>query len=202
MAYDRKDHLYEKAKSEGYASRAAYKLKEIQQKFKLIKQGSRVLDLGCWPGGWLQTASELTGTSGVVVGLDLVAVEISLPSHVFTFQGDIRDSDVLTNAIAQLGGEADAVVSDMSPKLSGIPEVDRAASKGLNQMAFYAATKTLRAGGFFVAKVFKSNEAETFIKEIRPHFESIKRTELDSTRATSNEFYVVGIGYKKALSSA
>lgn len=197
MAYDRKDHLYEKAKSEGYASRAAYKLKELQQKFKFIKQGGRVLDLGCWPGGWLQVASEITGNTGVVVGLDLVAVEISLPSYVFTFQGDIRDDEVLTKAITQLGGEADCVISDMSPKLSGIPEVDRAASKGLNQMAFYAASKTLRAGGFFVVKVFKSNEAETFIKEIRPKFEAVKRSELDSTRATSNEFYVVGINYKK-----
>ena len=122
--YNRKDHYYKAAKEEGYRSRAAYKLVEVQKKYKLIKPGMRVLDLGCWPGGWLQVASQFAGPEGAVVGVDLVATGYQPGSNVKTVQGDVRSSEILEKCITASGGVFDAVLSDMAPKLTGIREVD------------------------------------------------------------------------------
>lgn len=195
-AYNRKDHLYEKAKQEGYRSRASYKLKELNSKHKLIKHGSRILDLGCWPGGWLQVAAELIGGSGVVVGIDLVEMEKFSDPKIHGITGDVRDDVTIKQALDLAGGRFDAVISDMSPKLTGIPEVDRIAAVGLNELALWVCGATLKIDGSFVAKVFKGNETEQFVKSMRPVFNKVVRSELDATRKTSNEFYVVGIGYK------
>jgi 23S rRNA (uridine2552-2'-O)-methyltransferase len=194
--YNRKDYLYEKAKQEGYRSRAAFKLKELNQKFSLIKHDSRTLDLGAWPGGWLQVASELMGAGGVAVGIDLVEIEQFADPRVHVLKGDVRDEQLLKQALDLSGRLFDTVLSDMSPKLSGIPEVDHNASVALNELAAWTCQYVLRPAGNFVAKVFKSNESEQFIRSLRPSFNKIVRSELDSTRKTSNEFYVIGLGYK------
>jgi len=194
--YERKDKLYQRAKEEGFASRASYKLIEIDDKHRLLKQGARVLDLGAWPGGWLQVASERVGPRGKIVGIDLVEItEISL-SNVTAITGDVRDGENIAKAKEIAGGRFDLVLSDMSPKLSGIREVDQAGTVGCAELALFVAQRALRKGGSFVAKVFKGNDTEQFVKTMRPIFNKIARMELNATRKTSNEFYVIGLELK------
>jgi 23S rRNA (uridine2552-2'-O)-methyltransferase len=196
-SYNRKDHLHQKAKEEGFRSRASYKLQELQKKYSVIKNGNKVLDLGCWPGGWLQVASKLVGPHGLVVGIDLVETEPLYLNNVVTITGDARDEEIREEAIAAAEGPFDVIVSDMSPKISGIPEVDRTATVGLNELTLWMATQIGRPGSTVIMKVFKGNETEEFFrKEMRPSFEKVVRTELDATRKTSSEFYLVGFGLK------
>ncbi len=201
-SYNRKDHLYQKAKSEGYRSRAAYKLKELQQKYRFIQPGFSVLDLGCWPGGWLQVAGELVTPSGVAAGVDLQPLEdlaqLQNESPAIKFvAGDARDAPVQQQLFAFAGGKFDVVLSDMSPKLSGISEVDRSAAVGLAELALAISKKCLKTGGVLVIKVFKGNETEEFYRKLlQPAFEKTVRVELDATRKTSNEFYLFARNFK------
>lgn len=210
--YNRKDRFYEKAKSEGYLSRAAYKLLELDKKYGLLKTSFKVLDLGCWPGSWMQVASEKVKDKGIVVGIDLVKVEHSFNSNVTFIQGDVTDEEVLNNALEKLHITSlsivspsanststlkfDIVISDMSPKLTGIPEADSAQTVHCAELALNASKRTLKHGGNLIIKLFKSQDSEDFIKQARPNFDKIQRASLESTRTTSNEFYFVGLGYK------
>lgn len=193
--YNRTDHFYQKAKAEGFRSRAAYKLLEIDKKYGLLKPGFRVLDLGCWPGGWLQAAAQRVTGSGVVVGIDLVEVEPFPDPQIKTITGDVRDEGSLNAATQFAGGIFDVVLSDMSPKLSGIRERDRAAALDCAELALDIAGLALRSDGSLVIKVFKSNEAEQFIRTSRPLFKKVARLELDASRKTSTEFYFIGLGF-------
>jgi 23S rRNA (uridine2552-2'-O)-methyltransferase len=192
--YDRKDHLYQKAKDEGYRSRAAYKLIEIQEGYNLIRPGDSVLDVGAWPGGWLQVALEFVGQKGSVTGIDLVAIDPIDDPRCHLITGDARDLDTL---LENQGANFDVVVSDMSPKLSGIKEADQAGIVGCAELALWAATQFLKNGGNFAVKLFKGGQVDTFVKTARPMFNWLVRTELKSTRNTSNEFYVIGLGFKR-----
>jgi 23S rRNA (uridine2552-2'-O)-methyltransferase len=191
--YNRKDHLYQKAKESGYRSRAAYKLKEIQATYKIIQNGSSVLDVGAWPGGWVQVALEFIGTSGTVTGIDLQALEPFEDPRVRLIVGDARDLGAL---LPDPTVRFDVVISDMSPKLTGIKEADQAGTVACAELALYVAQQHLKKGGNFVVKVFKGGEVEGFVKLARPMFNKLVRSELQSTRNTSNEFYVIGLGFK------
>jgi 23S rRNA (uridine2552-2'-O)-methyltransferase len=192
--YNRKDHLYQKAKDEGYRSRAAYKLIEIQQDYKLIAPGDAVLDVGAWPGGWTQVALEFVGAKGSVTGIDLQAVDPLDDPRCKLITGDARDLDTL---LENPGPVFDVVISDMSPKLSGIKEADQAGIVACAELALWVAAEFLKNGGNFAVKVFKGGQVETFVKSARPMFNKLVRTELKSTRNTSNEFYVIGLGFKR-----
>jgi len=126
--YERKDTFYKKAKREGYRARSAYKLIELNREFRLFRPGMRVVDLGAWPGGWVQVAAALVGQTGKVVGIDLVALEPFSFSQVTLLQGDATDPVQQEKMLVALGGSADIVLSDLAPKLSGIKEVDEARS--------------------------------------------------------------------------
>lgn len=194
--YNRKDHYYHKAKEEGYRSRAAYKLIEINKKFHLIKTGTKVLDLGCWPGGWLQVCRQKVGSHGVAVGIDLVQTE-EVGGNVHILHGDARDEDIMNKAKEIAGGLFHVIISDMSPKLTGIREADQAGSVGLAELALWFAEEMLVPGGNLLMKVFKGNDTELFIKSSRSKFEKLIRFEADSSRKTSTEFYILGLGFKK-----
>jgi 23S rRNA (uridine2552-2'-O)-methyltransferase len=192
--YNRKDHLYKLAKEEGYRSRAAYKLIEIQQTYKLIRPGDNVLDVGAWPGGWMQVALEFVGPNGAVTGVDLQSIEPLDDSRVTFYTGDARD---LTTFLGSEEPRFDVVISDMSPKLTGIKEADQAGTVACAELALYTASVHLKGGGNFVVKVFKGGDVEGFVKSARPMFNKTIRTELKSSRNTSNEFYVIGLGFKR-----
>lgn len=192
--YNRKDHLYQKAKEEGYRSRAAYKLIEVQDAYKIIKSGNSVLDIGAWPGGWTQVALNYVGDSGSVTAIDLQALDPIDDPRCKLIAGDARD---LEQILGTNEPSFDVVVSDMSAKLTGIKEADQAAAVGCAELALYVAQQNLKQGGNFLVKVFKGGDVEGFVKSTRPMFNKLLRSELKSTRNTSNEFYVIGLGFKR-----
>ncbi|MCO6429615.1 MAG: RlmE family RNA methyltransferase [Deltaproteobacteria bacterium] len=194
--YNRKDHLYERAKEEGFRSRAAYKLLELQKKYRILSKGSKCLDLGAWPGGWIQAARTVIGDNGRIVGIDLVDIEPFNEPAIMTIAGDMREEHSIAKALEFAGGKFDCVLSDLSPKLSGIKEVDQSLSVELAGSALAVAKTALRRGGNFVCKLFKGGDSERFVKEAKPLFNKAVCSELDSTRQTSNEYYFIGLGLK------
>src|SRR5690349_19022392 len=126
--YDRKDALHQRAKREGYRSRAAYKLLELQKRTRLLRRGQCVVDLGAWPGGWLQVAAEIVGNSGRVVGIDLATIEPLAAPQVTILHGDVTDPDSVALVVETLGRKADVILSDLAPKLTGIGPRDAAQS--------------------------------------------------------------------------
>lgn len=194
--YERKDAFYKKAKREGYRARSAYKLIELNREFRMLRPGLRVVDLGAWPGGWVQVAAELVGPQGKVVGIDLVALEPLPFSHVTLLQGDATDPTQQERMLAALGGPADIVLSDMAPKLSGVKEVDEARSMELCRAAFSCARALLRPGGALLLKVFMGSEHKALLSELRALFLSVKTTKPESSRKGSAETYVVATGFK------
>src|SRR3990172_900761 len=120
MTYRRKDAHYRRARAEGYRARSAYKLAELDRRYRLLAPGHFVVDLGAWPGGWLQVARGRVGERGRVVGLDLAAIEPLGAPNVTVVTGDVRDPAVVAAVRARLGRPADVVLSDLAPKLTGV----------------------------------------------------------------------------------
>ena len=172
-----------------FASRAVYKLQAIDERFKLIPAGGRVLDLGCWPGSWLQYCAPRVGPSGRVVGLDRNRVEIALPGHVTTLQGDVYDVDTET-VLGDLD-EFDVVVSDMAPDTTGIRFTDAARSAALVERALEMALASLAPGGHFVAKIFVGVDFDPLLNKIKQAFRRIRMVKPESSRKESPEQYIV-----------
>ncbi len=195
--YDRKDHLYRQAKKEGYRSRAAYKLLELDKRYKLLKKGLRVLDLGCYPGGWLQVALEKIGQNGLVLGIDLREVEPvnTTVNEAIVLHGDIFDSAMRAKITALAGGKLDVILSDLSPQLSGIRFRDALKSAEMVECALNLSQDILCKGGTLVAKVFPGAECEELAKRFRAAFTSFARPSLGSSRKSSTELYFVARGY-------
>jgi 23S rRNA (uridine2552-2'-O)-methyltransferase len=189
MAYNPRDSYYKKAKQEGYRSRAAYKLLELQQRFRLMKPGDLVVDLGAAPGGWLQVAAKLVGPSGRVVGVDLQRIDAFREPNIILLQDDIASPEIPKKIEELLQGKADCVLSDLAPRLSGIRDADTARSLELNLTALTAATALLRPGGTFLVKSFVNEELHNLTLEIKQHFDSVQRTRPEATRQGSSEFY-------------
>jgi 23S rRNA (uridine2552-2'-O)-methyltransferase len=194
--YNRKDHHYKSAKEQGYRSRAAFKLIEMDNKHNLLRPGFKVLDLGAWPGGWLQVAANRVSSGGLVVGIDLEEIE-ALPFYqVKTIKGNVSDEHVLSQAQALAAGEKfDLLLSDMSHKLTGIKEIDNTASASIGEMVLFVSSRLLKPGGNVVIKLFKGGDTGLFVKNMRKRFNKVKISELSSSRKTSKEFYVLGFGY-------
>lgn len=191
MTYQRKDGWYRRAKQEGYRSRAAYKLIELQRRGRFFSSGMKVLDLGCAPGGWLQVAAGEVGKTGVVVGVDRAALEpLGLP-QVVTLTGNINDPGVCDRLREALGGPADVVLSDMAPDTSGVGHADHARSLELARAALAAARRLLRPGGALVCKVFDGSDLEELIREWGAFFGQVRRIRPDSTRKASRELYLL-----------
>lgn len=200
--YQRRDRLYRQAKEEGLRSRASYKLEELDKKHHLLRPGAAVLDLGCAPGGWVQVAARRVGPNGTVVGVDLEATpafsEAELGKKAAAprlITGDVRDSQVLDALVSYAPTGYDLVLSDMSPKLSGVRDRDLAAAVELVSTALETARHTLKAGGSFVAKIFPGPESDEVFKEVQRTFKKAQRVNLKSSRSTSNEFYFVAHGF-------
>jgi 23S rRNA (uridine2552-2'-O)-methyltransferase len=194
--YERKDAFYHKAKREGYRARSAYKLLELNRELHILKPGQQVIDLGSWPGGWVQVAAELVGPTGKVIGVDLVALDPLPQAHVTVLQGDATATAQQEKLRSVLGGPADVLLSDMAPKLSGIKEVDEARAMDLCRAALACARVLLRPGGTLLLKVFMGAEHKKFLAELRVAFATVKTTRPEATRKTSAETYVFAAGLK------
>lgn len=189
MPRDRRDRFYRKAKEEGYRSRAAYKLKQIQKKFMIIRKGDTVVDLGAAPGGWLQVARELS--RGKVVGVDLQ--HIAKMEGVETIKGDIRLDDTVNKIKETIGDEgADVVICDAAPTLSGSWSYDHARSIDLATSALECARKILKLGGIFAVKVFQGDMFPDFLGTVRGSFVHVKAFSPEASRKQSAEIYVIG----------
>ncbi len=189
MTYKPQDTYYKKAKQEGYRSRAAYKLLELQQRFRFMRPGDVVVDLGAAPGGWLQVAAKFVGQNGKVIGVDLRPIEILREPNIIFLQGDITSSEILTKIEELVHRKPDCVLSDLAPRLSGIRDADAARCLELNRTALAVAIALLRPGGSFLAKSFVNQELQTFTLELKQHFRSVDRTRPEATRQGSSEFY-------------
>ena len=192
MKSERKDAFHQRAKREGYRSRAAYKLDELQRDHRLLRPGDRVVDLGCWPGGWLQIAAEAVGPSGRVVGVDLAAIDPPIPlASVIAFQADLAEPTVAARILDALGGPADAVLSDAAPKLTGLRATDRAHEEALLETIEALLPALLRPGGTLVVKLLESPEAQAIAKRLQRRFASTRITKSQATRKGSSEKYLI-----------
>jgi 23S rRNA (uridine2552-2'-O)-methyltransferase len=191
-----KDHYFEKAKKENYLARSIYKLEEIDEKYKVLKPGMKVVDLGYFPGSWTQYASKVIGDEGIVVGIDIQAVNKKLVGvkNVRIYQKDIFDIQDLT----QLGVEDqfDVVLSDMAPSTTGMKSLDQDRSLNLVESVFELLPRFLKKGGNFVIKVFDSQHAQNYLKEQKNLFNEFHYLKPKSTRSVSKEFFVIGKNFK------
>jgi len=195
MGFKVKDHYFNKAKKDNYLARSIYKLEEIDKKYKVLKKNDVVLDLGYYPGSWIQYTAKKVGLNGAVVGIDIKEVNTKLESisNVSVYQKDIND----VKNLEELGvnHKFDAIVSDMAPNTTGIKSVDQLRSLQLVEMVFYHLPSFLKEGGNFVIKVFDSNDAQVFLKENKHRFSRFQYLKPKSTRSVSKEFFVIGLGY-------
>ncbi len=189
------DPYFKKARQEGYRARSAYKLQEINDKLHLIRRGSTVLDLGAAPGSWSQLAAKLVGKDGQVIAVDLTPIE-PLPG-VITIQGDILKPETIQQIAELLPHGADVVLSDVSPRISGVKLTDHVRSIELAEASLQAALRFLHPGGEFVVKVFQGEDFPAFVASARAHFETVKVMRPEASREESNEHYVVALKKKR-----
>jgi 23S rRNA (uridine2552-2'-O)-methyltransferase len=195
MAYNPRDSYFKKAKLEGYRSRAAYKLIELHQRFRLLRPGDAVVDLGAAPGGWLQVAAKAVGPNGKVIGVDLQAIKPFNERNIALLEGDITTADIQAKIKVLLGAPAHSILSDLAPKLSGIRDADMARCLDLNRTALQVAVELLRPGGSLLIKSFISDDLQTFTLDLRRYFASVQRTKPEATRQGSSEFYFYAKGF-------
>ena len=193
--YKRKDAFYKKAKQAGYRSRAAYKLLELSHSFGLLRPGQRVIDLGAWPGGWLQVAAELVGPRGRVIGIDLVPIDPLKTGNVTLVRGDATDPDQQRRLLSLLDGPADILLSDMAPKLSGVRERDEAQAQELSRAAVDCTPRLLRPGGSLLLKAFMDSGYPALLAALRASFAMVKTTKPQATRKGSAETYIIASGF-------
>jgi 23S rRNA (uridine2552-2'-O)-methyltransferase len=196
---DRKrDYYYQKAKKEKYRSRASYKLFQTIQKYHFIEFGDVVVDLGAAPGGWIQAARKTAGKRGFVLGVDLKHIEPFPQDYVRTIICDIAEQDAAQQISQMLPRKADAVISDASPNISGIWEVDHARQIDLAQRALQIAIETLRPGGNFFVKVFQGDMLDEYTHEVKQHFETVLVIKPKASRPKSSEMFILGRCMKEA----
>jgi 23S rRNA (uridine2552-2'-O)-methyltransferase len=196
MARDVQDHYFRLAKKEGYLSRAAYKLIEIDDRRKILRRGDCVLDCGAAPGSWLQAAAKRVGPRGVVVGIDLKPI-----THAFT-EANVRTvvGDVVNIAASELLGDLaafDVILSDMAPSTTGVPSADHHHSVRLCEALLDRCKELLRPGGTVCMKVFEGEAYPALLSRTKAMFETVKGFKPKATRGESREMYIVATGYRR-----
>jgi len=194
---DNKKEIYTaRAHQEGYPARSVYKLKEINERFHLIKKSYRVLDLGSAPGSWLKYLGEIVGNGGMVVGVDLSELRFDLPKNTKFIQKDIYK---LSGEELRLGASGYyAVTSDMAPKTTGIITADTGIANELAYQALLIAKEVLVKNGTFIAKLFENNETKSLVNEAKKHFKSVRMFRPQATTKHSKEVYLIALGYTRS----
>jgi len=194
---DRKrDYYYQKAKAENYRSRATYKLSQAARKYQFIRRGDVVVDLGAAPGGWIQAARKIAGKTGFVLGVDLKPIAPFPQEYVRTIVADFTEPETLQQIMDFLPRKADVVLSDASPNISGIWEVDNARQIDLAAQALKIALSILRPSGNFFVKVFEGDMLPGFVKTVKKHFDAVKVLKPKASRAKSSEMYLLAMNLK------
>jgi 23S rRNA (uridine2552-2'-O)-methyltransferase len=190
-----KDHYVLKSQQEGYRSRAAYKLLQIQEKDRIIKPGMNVVDLGAAPGGWSQVARQFIGSQGKIAALDILPMDQL--AQVEFIQGDFQDEAVLNELLSVLNNEpVDLVISDMAPNITGVKAVDQPKSIYLLELAIDLADQVLKADGVLLMKVFQGEGFQPLLAELRQRYQKVVTRKPDASRARSSEVYLLAKGFK------
>jgi 23S rRNA (uridine2552-2'-O)-methyltransferase len=192
----RRDQYRKLAKQQGYRSRAAFKLLQLNKSYKIIKNSDKVVEFGCAPGGWIQAATQLVGPSGFVLGLDLK--EINPLAGASFIKGSI-DNPLLTEILLQTIGpndKFDVVLSDMSPNVSGIWEIDHERQISLTSHALHVSIRILERRGNAIFKIFQGVSTRSFVNELAEHFALVKLSKPPASRQESSELYVICLGFK------
>lgn len=193
----KRDYYYRRAKTERYRSRAAYKLLQAAKKYQFIKPGDVVVDLGAAPGGWLQASRKIVGNKGFVLGVDIKTIKPIGLSNVQAIIGDVTDPQTTECIKELLPRQADVVVSDVSPSISGIWELDHARQIDLARRSLQIAVALLKPEGNFFVKVFQGDMLNEFLKEAKQNFHFVKLIKPKASRAKSAEMYVLGMNLKQ-----
>ena len=189
------DPFVKQAQRDGYRSRSAYKLIELNEKDKLIRPGMRVMDLGSAPGGWSQVAGKLVGAKGRVLATDILPMgELK---NVDFIQGDFTEEAIVQQVLDWLGGEKfDLIISDIAPNISGIESADQGRSIWFLELALDTVRKTLKPRGNFVAKMFQGSGSDEYLKELRKYFVKVAIRKPEASRKKSREVYLVAKEFK------
>jgi 23S rRNA (uridine2552-2'-O)-methyltransferase len=195
MARHLKDPFVKKAQVDGYRSRSAYKLIELNDKDRLIKPGMRILDLGSAPGGWSQVAGRIVGAKGRVLATDILAMDAV--ANVDFIQGDFTEQATVDRLLEWLGnGKFDLIVSDIAPNITGIDSADQAGSMYFLELALDTVKQTLKPGATFVAKMFQGSGSDEYLKELRKNFGKVLIRKPGASRKESREVYLVAKGFE------
>jgi len=192
----KKEHFYKEAKRTGYRARSAFKLQQIQNRFHCIPPNGIVVDLGAAPGGWSQVALELVGEHGLVIGADLSTIQPL--ENVSFIRGDVTQSETIEQIKTLMNGKnADVVLSDMSPNISGNYSVDQARSAWLCECALQIADQLLKQNGNFICKIFEGEDTKEFLQKVKQRFTVVKTFSPEASRKSSSEVYIIAKVYKK-----
>ncbi|MCD6535957.1 MAG: RlmE family RNA methyltransferase [Thaumarchaeota archaeon] len=190
----KRDHYRKKAKEEGYRSRAAYKLLEAQKKYEFIKRGDIVVDLGAWPGGMSQAASRLVGPEGIVIAIDKREFDEFAEKNIVTLQLDILEDDVVSEVSKIIDGkQADVLISDASPRFTGIRDVDILRQYELTVKSYEIARDLVRRGGSIMLKAFECEDLRELELKLRREYGFVKRFIPRAKRKTSSELYLIAL---------
>ena len=192
------EYYYKKAKEENYRSRATYKLSQTITKYKFIKYGDVVVDLGAAPGGWIQAARKIAGKKGFVLGIDLKPIEPFVQTYIRTIVCDMTEPETIEQILSFIPRKADVVLSDMAPNISGVWEVDHARQIDLANKALETAKKILRPHGNFFVKTFEGDLLKEYISTLQQHFEEVKFVKPPASRSKSSEMYLLALDFKSA----
>ncbi len=192
----KRDYYYQKAKAENYRSRSTYKLSQTAKKYRFIRRGDIVVDLGAAPGGWIQAARKIVGKTGFVLGVDLKPIAPFPQEYVRTIVADLTAHETLGQILDFLPGKADVVISDASPNISGVWEVDNARQIDLASQALEIALSVLRPSGNFFVKVFEGDMLPGFVRTVKKHFDEVKVVKPKASRAKSAEMYLLTMNLK------
>lgn len=193
----KKDPYYKRAKADDYRSRASYKLKQLDKKYKIIRKGDTVVDLGAAPGGWSQVAMEKVEEEGIVVAVDLNRIKPLDGENFYRIRGDFTDEDVQKKIKKLVGGHTKVLISDASPTLTGIKDIDHLRSIDLIESVINIGDNILEDKGNIVIKAFQGEEYKNLIDKLKKKFKVLKTTKPPSSRKKSSEMYIVGLGFKR-----
>jgi 23S rRNA (uridine2552-2'-O)-methyltransferase len=194
--YQVQDKYFQLAKEKGYRARSAFKLLEVQGKFKLLRPGQTIVDLGAAPGSFLQVIAEIVGQRGRVFGVDLQVIDPFDEPNIKTLVADIFEKEQVLGVLGAAGfNKVDGVTSDLAPKTSGIKDLDTGLSAELTDQAFYLSTLLLKPGGFFVGKIFEGSEFQKVLKRVKSRFSQVNVFKPEACRDRSYETYIVARGF-------
>lgn len=191
LADSKKDQFRRLARDQGYRSRSAFKLKQINESYRILNKGHCVVDIGCAPGGWMQIAISAVGTKGKVIGVDIKKIDPL--ANAFVIQGSIEEEKIRDSILTISNSRVDVVLSDLSPNVSGNWELDHARQIDLTRNALNLSRKILKKGGKAIFKVFQGDMLNELIVELKKEFKKVIITKPNASRQVSSEIYLICI---------